>query len=83
MMWRDRKSPPLADAWWEPHGQSRFITLEELAEALARYGVSVEEQVGVGFNPFLSRFRITAHLGGSAPGSIPPPAGTGRPGGRR
>jgi hypothetical protein len=65
------------------HDGRRFITPEELAEALARYGVSVEEQVGVGFNPFLSRFRITAHLGGSAPGSIPPPAGTGRPGGRR
>ena len=45
------------------HDGRRFITPEELAEALARYGVSVEEQVGVGFNPFLSRFRITANLG--------------------
>jgi 2-polyprenyl-6-hydroxyphenyl methylase/3-demethylubiquinone-9 3-methyltransferase len=45
------------------HDWRRFITPEELAEALARYGVSVEEQVGVGFNPFLSRFRITANLG--------------------
>ena len=45
------------------HDGRRFITPEELAEALARYGVPVVEQVGVGFNPFLARFRITAHLG--------------------
>ena len=45
------------------HDWRRFITPAELAEALARYGVLVEEQVGVGFNPFLNRFRITADLG--------------------
>jgi len=45
------------------HDWRRFITPEELAEALARHGAPVVEQVGVGFNPFLSRFRITANLG--------------------
>ncbi len=38
------------------HDWRRFITPEELAEALARYGVSVEEQVGVGFNPSSAAF---------------------------
>ena len=45
------------------HDWRRFITPEELAEALARYGVLVKEQVGVGFNPFLNRFRITTDPG--------------------
>lgn len=44
------------------HDWRRFITPGELAEALARHGAPVVEQVGVGFNPFLARFRITADL---------------------
>ncbi|MCK7499189.1 MAG: bifunctional 2-polyprenyl-6-hydroxyphenol methylase/3-demethylubiquinol 3-O-methyltransferase UbiG [Comamonadaceae bacterium] len=44
------------------HDWRRFITPEELAVALARYGVPVVEQVGVGFNPFLARFRLTTDL---------------------
>jgi 2-polyprenyl-6-hydroxyphenyl methylase/3-demethylubiquinone-9 3-methyltransferase len=44
------------------HDWRRFIKPDELANLLARYGVSVEKQVGVGFNPFLARFRLTADL---------------------
>ena len=44
------------------HDWRRFIQPDELAEVLARYGVTVEERVGVGFNPLLTRFRITTDL---------------------
>lgn len=44
------------------HDWRRFIKPDELADLLARYGVPVVERVGVGFNPFRARFRLTTDL---------------------
>jgi 2-polyprenyl-6-hydroxyphenyl methylase / 3-demethylubiquinone-9 3-methyltransferase len=41
------------------HDWRRFMKPSELAAILGAHGVRVEEVVGVGFNPLLTRFRIT------------------------
>lgn len=41
------------------HDWRRFMKPRELAAILGAHGVRVEEVVGVGFNPLLTRFRIT------------------------
>ena len=44
------------------HDWRRFIKPDELADLLARHGGPVVERVGVGFNPFRARFRLTTDL---------------------
>ena len=44
------------------HDWRCFIKPDELADRLARHGVPVVERVGVGFNPFRARFRLTTDL---------------------
>lgn len=51
---------------WLPKGThqwKRFPTPAELQAILAEHGLSVEDRVGVGVNPFTRRFRITDYLG--------------------
>lgn len=60
MFRRYRKSEPLSPRG--SHDWRRFIKPNELAEILEAHGVRVEDGVGVGFNPVLTRFRITDAL---------------------
>jgi len=43
------------------HDWNRFIRPHELLTKLERFGVHMTETVGVGYNPFSQRFRITAN----------------------
>jgi len=43
------------------HDWNRFIRPHELTAMLNRFGVETTEVVGVGYNPFIQRFRITGN----------------------
>ena len=44
------------------HDWRRFVTPDELTDMLGRHGIPIDAFAGVGFNPLLTRFRITGDL---------------------